>query len=494
MSCDGSGVQKCNFCGKSFTFVLQCITADVGLISISFLSVNIRVIRVIRVLLHLNSQIRCSAVKKIRKISPISPICVLLKYTMKIAVIGSGGREHAIVWKLAQSVPQENISTLPGNGGIPNSVPVNINNFDDIQWFCTERQIDVIVVGPEVPLVNGIVDHFAGTNIKVFGPSKRAAQLEGSKILAKEFMAKYGVATSEFWTFNKADDAQDIIQELKGNLVIKYDGLAAGKGVYVCSAVEEAQDALQDLNAVYGSSASFLIEKKLAGSEISIIGFTDGTSIKMLMPSQDHKQAYDGDTGPNTGGMGAYCPPTFYNEQLMQEMMEAVIEPTLKGIQQEHLDYKGVVYFGLMITGDGPKLLEYNVRLGDPETEVILPAMKSDLLHLILSCFDGTLENYEMQCHDGFFVDVVLTSGGYPKRYQKGYEIQGLDRLNGDTLVFHAGTAVKDGKLVTSGGRVLNIVAHGGDLPSTIEQVYNQCRLVEFQDMHYRSDIGKRNM
>ena len=413
---------------------------------------------------------------------------------MNIAVIGSGGREHAIVWKLAQGVPQENIYALPGNGGIPNSIPVDISKFDDIERFCTEKQIELMVVGPEVPLAYGIVDYFAHTNIKVFGPSKNAAQLEGSKIWAKEFMAKYGVATADFWIFDQAADAQAIMEELNGELVIKYDGLAGGKGVYVCSSVEEARNALQDLNATYGDSARFLIEKKLVGSEISIIGFTDGKSIKMLIPSQDHKQAYDGDTGPNTGGMGAYCPPTFYNEQLMTDMMNAVINPTLKGFQAEKLDYKGVVYFGVMITEDDPQLLEYNVRLGDPETEVILPAMKSDLLQLIQSCFDGTLEEYEMLFHDGFFVDVVLTSGGYPKSYQKGYDIQGLDAINSDALVFHAGTAMKDGKLVTSGGRVLNIVAHGHDLPSTIEKVYKECRLVKFQDMHYRTDIGKRNL
>jgi phosphoribosylamine--glycine ligase len=302
------------------------------------------------------------------------------------------------------------------------------------------------------------------------------------------------VATADFWLFNPDGDAQKLIQELNGDLVIKYDGLAGGKGVYVCSSVEEAQNSLQDLKKTYGESAHFLIEKKLTGSEISIIGFTDGKHIQMLMPSQDHKQAYDGDTGPNTGGMGAYCPPTFYNEQLMADIMEGVVNPTLKGLQEEHLDYKGVIYFGLMISNEGPKLLEYNVRLGDPETEVILPAMKSDMVQLILSCFDDTLHKYKMEFYDGFFIDVVLSSGGYPKSYKKGYEIRGVEKLSKETFVFHAGTAQKDGKLVTSGGRVLNIVAHGNDLPSTIEKVYQECRLIEFQDMHYRKDIGKRNL
>lgn len=414
---------------------------------------------------------------------------------MNIVVLGAGGREHAIVWKLAQSVPQENIYTLPGNGGIPNSVAIDCNDFEAIETFCQEKQIDLIVVGPEAPLVAGVVDYFAGTEMKVFGPSKEGAQLEGSKIWSKQFMAKYGVATADFWVYeNNDEDAKQRIRELQGDLVIKYDGLAGGKGVYVCSSEEEALEALQDVKNTYGTSAKFLIEKKLSGSEISIIGFTDGQSIQMLMPSQDHKQLNDGDTGPNTGGMGAYCPPSFYNEKLMTEIMNEVVNPTLKGLQGEQLDYKGIIYFGLMITSEGPQLLEYNVRLGDPETEIILPAMKSDLLELILSCFDGTLQDYNMEYHDGFFVDVVLASGGYPKNYAKGYEIYELDKVSEKTLVFHAGTALKNGKIVTSGGRVLNIVAHGDDLASTIDKVYRECQVVEFQDVYYRKDIGKRDL
>jgi phosphoribosylamine--glycine ligase len=414
---------------------------------------------------------------------------------MKIIVLGSGGREHAIVWKLAQNVPQENIYALPGNGGIPNSIAIDSTNFAEIKKFCLANDIDLLVVGPEAPLVAGIVDHLGETDLKVFGPSEQAAQLEGSKIWAKRFMAKYGVATADFWVFEHNDaQATDRIHDLQGDLVIKYDGLAGGKGVYVCSSIQEALEALQDLKSTYGESAPFLIEKKLTGSEISMIGFTDGKHIQMLMPSQDHKQLNDGDTGPNTGGMGAYCPPTFYDDKLLADIMEMVVNPTLKGFQGERLDYKGVVYFGLMITDTGPQVLEYNVRLGDPEAEVILPAMKSDLLDLILSCFDGTLQEYKMEYHDGFFVDVVLVSGGYPKSYEKGYAIRGLEKIRADTQVFHAGTALKDGKLVTAGGRVLNVVAHGDDLASTIEKVYQQCQEVEFQNIYYRKDIGKRNL
>jgi phosphoribosylamine--glycine ligase len=251
---------------------------------------------------------------------------------------------------------------------------------------------------------------------------------------------------------------------------------------------------LEDLVKNYGADAPCLIEEKLIGSEISIIGFTDGNSIQLLTPSQDHKQVYDGDTGPNTGGMGAYCPVTFLTDAMLKDITTSVINPTLKGLQGENLDYKGAIYFGLMMTAQGAKLLEYNVRLGDPETEVILPAMKGDLLQLILSCLDGTLHNYNMECHPGYFVDVVLASGGYPQSYAKGYEITGLDKLSKDALCFHAGTALKDGKIVTSGGRVLNIVAHGENLAATIEKVYQECTKIYFQDVYYRKDIGKRNL
>jgi phosphoribosylamine--glycine ligase len=413
---------------------------------------------------------------------------------MKIAVLGSGGREHAIVWKLAQSVPQEDIYTLPGNGGIPNSVAIDVSNFEDIKKFCEDKRVELIVVGPEVPLAMGVVDYFAGSGINIFGPSKQAAQLESSKIWSKQFMQKYGVATADFKMFDNPEDTKPYIHELKGDLVIKYDGLAAGKGVYVCSSEKEAFNSLEDLLNTYGADARFLIEQKLTGSEISIIGFTDGKQIKMLTPSQDHKQLLDGDRGPNTGGMGAFCPVLFCDDQMMQKIMASVVNPTLQGIQGEHLDYKGVIYFGLMITDEGAKLLEYNVRLGDPETEVILPALKSDLLQLILACLNGTLNDYTMEFNDGCFVDVVLASGGYPKSYTKGYEITGLKNLNQETLVFHAGTALKDGKIVTSGGRVLNIVAHGDDLDSAIKKVYQQCPLVEFTDVYYRKDIGKRDL
>ncbi|MCF7792391.1 MAG: phosphoribosylamine--glycine ligase [Candidatus Cloacimonetes bacterium] len=426
---------------------------------------------------------------------------------MNIAVIGSGGREHAIAWKLEQSDLADKVYVLPGNGGTKNNVKIDVNDFADIKEFCAQELIELIFVGPEDPLANGIVDYFAETPVKVFGPDKAGAQLEGSKIFAKKFMQKYGVATADFWEFgnchkkaqkNKKNvilsgvegDSLSVIKKLNGNCVIKYDGLAAGKGVFVCSKLEEAKSALQEIHSKYGEDASYLIEEKLIGDELSILAFTDGENYQLLLPSQDHKQLLDGDKGPNTGGMGAFCPVPFYNEELKKQIEKDVILPTMKGIKAEGFNFKGIVYFGLMITEKGPEVLEYNVRLGDPETEVVLPAMKSDLLRLVLSCFDGSLKDYQMEFNAGFFVDVVLVSGGYPKAYKKGYPICGLEKA--DELIFHAGTKKMDGEIVTSGGRVLNIVSHGETLDNAIQKAYEKVNNYFFDDMFYRKDIGKR--
>jgi len=412
-------------------------------------------------------------------------------HNSKIAVIGSGGREHALAWKLGQSLGEEAVFTLPGNGGIPNSHPMDIADFDAIKEFCEEKGINYIFVGPEVPLANGIVDYFNKTNIKALGPCKDAAQLEGSKIFSKKFMEKHGVATSPFHTFNAVSDAIDIVHEMDGDLVIKYDGLAAGKGVFVCDGIQEALDALDEMREQYGEDCPFLIEDKIIGDEISIIGFTDGENIKLLLPSQDHKQLNDGDTGPNTGGMGVMCPVPFWNEELATAIENKIVAPTLKGIQAEKMDYKGIIYFGIMMGENGPELLEYNVRFGDPETEVLLPSLKTDLALIVEACLNGTLGTIEMEFHEGFFVDVVQVSGGYPKAYTKGYEIQGLNNVD-DAIVFHAGTKMKDGKVVTNGGRVLNIVAQGATLDAAIKKAYEQCAKVSFQDNFYRKDIGQR--
>ncbi|MDP8202511.1 MAG: phosphoribosylamine--glycine ligase, partial [Candidatus Tenebribacter burtonii] len=347
---------------------------------------------------------------------------------MNIAVIGSGGREHAVAWKLSQSNLADEVFVLPGNGGTENNINKNINDFEGILNFCRSRTIELIFVGPEDPLANGIVNYFADTPVKVFGPDKSGARLEGSKIFAKKFMQKYEVATAGYWEFDNCcedvlNDAKDVVEKVSGKCVIKYDGLAAGKGVFVCSTEEEALTALKDIQQKYGEDASYLIEEKLIGDELSILAFTDGENYQLLQPSQDHKQLLDGDEGPNTGGMGAFCPVPFYNAELKKQIEADIIKPTMNGIKTEDFNYKGVVYFGLMITQTGLKLLEYNVRLGDPETEVVLPAMKSDMVELLLSCFDGTLKDYKMEFNDGYFVDVVLTSGGYPNEYKKGIHI-----------------------------------------------------------------------
>jgi len=418
---------------------------------------------------------------------------------MNIAVIGSGGREHAIAWKLSQSNLADKVFVLPGNGGTENNVDVDINDFEMILNFCRHRTIELIFVGPEDPLAAGIVDYFADTPVKVFGPAKAGAQLEGSKIYAKNFMQKYGVATGAFQEFGKAKKdccqqltifPKDTIKKMNGNCVIKYDGLAAGKGVFVCSTTEEALAAIDEIHSRYGEDASYLIEERLEGDELSILAFTDGKDFQLLLPSQDHKQLLDGDKGPNTGGMGAFCPVPFYNAQLKNQIENDIIKPTMNGIKAEGFNYKGVVYFGLMITKTGPKLLEYNVRLGDPETEVVLPALKSDLLELLLSCFAGTLKDYKMEFNEGFFVDVVLVSGGYPADYKKGIPICGI--IENQELIFHAGTKKENDRFLTNGGRVLNVVAQGETLDEAIDKAYKRINGFYFEDLYFRKDIGRR--
>lgn len=412
---------------------------------------------------------------------------------MKIAVIGSGGREHALSWKLAQSLGQENVYTLPGSDGIPNSHPLELLDFEALERFCLAQKITHVFVGPEVPLAAGMVDYFVDSPIQVLGPNQQAAQLEGSKVFSKQFMERYGVATAPFEAFEQLSAAADTIRAKRGDLVIKYSGLAAGKGVFVCDNEAEAEAALADLRRQYGEQCSFLIEDKLQGDEISIIGLTDGNTIRLLLPSQDHKQLYDGDKGPNTGGMGAFCPVPFWNDQLAAQVQEAIVEPTLKGIQAETgMVYKGVIYFGIMLTANGPQLLEYNVRFGDPETEVLLPALKSDLAALVRACLEGTLADVELEFNEGYFVDVVQVSGGYPRSYEKGYVIRGLDQVT-DAIIFHAGTKRNEaGEWCTNGGRVLNVVAQGATLEEAIDRAYAATATIHFENYYYRKDIGRR--
>ncbi|MCF6367097.1 MAG: phosphoribosylamine--glycine ligase [Bacteroidales bacterium] len=411
---------------------------------------------------------------------------------MKTAIIGSGGREHALAWKFAQTLSWENVFTLPGNGGIPNSHTVNVNDFEEVERFCMYNSIDMIFVGPEQPLAAGIVDYFKEKDIKVFGPDKKSAQLEASKIFAKQFMQKYGIATADFKIFNNTNDAKYFTAKKLGDLVIKFDGLAAGKGVFVCSTIDEANEALEELEKAYGENVDFIIEDKIKGDEISIIGFTDGKTIKLLQTSQDHKQLLNGDKGPNTGGMGAYSPVDGISNELMQKIKNKIVNPTLKGIQTENMNYKGMIYFGIMVKDTEPYLLEYNARFGDPETEVLLPALKNDLYEVVDACLSGELKNITFEFEDDYFADVVLVSGGYPKAYKKGYEITGLQDIEKDTLIFHAGTKKEGDKILTNGGRVINVVCKGKTLNEALEKTYNEANKISFTDMFYRNDIGKR--
>ncbi len=412
-----------------------------------------------------------------------------------ILLLGSGAREHAMAWKLTQDGARVHVA--PGNGGIPNSHPeLSPTDFPAIQAFCEKEQINLIVVGPEAPLAAGVTDFFAGSDIQVFGPSKAGAVLESSKVWSKEFMRRHGVDTAQSWAF-RSDNmaaARAKAAELQGQVVIKYDGLAAGKGVYVCSTILDAEAAFDELQSLHQGWFSFLLEEKLTGPEISIIGLTDGHEIALLSPSQDHKQLYANDEGPNTGGMGAYCPVPFLTADHLAIIRERIIDPTLQGIQREQFDFKGFLYFGIMLTPGGPKLLEYNVRLGDPEAEVLLPALESSLLDLITGTLAGTLSRQPLRQRPGAFVGVVLASGGYPAAvFPTGFPVSGLEHLPADVQAFHGATR-RDagGQLLTSGGRVLVLTAQGFDLAAATARAYAACEQVSFQNSYFRTDIAQR--
>jgi phosphoribosylamine---glycine ligase len=407
---------------------------------------------------------------------------------MKIAVIGRGGREHALAWKLAQSVGGENVFCLPGNGGTANNRPIAENDFAGIRNFCEAEGIELVVVGPEAPLARGIVDVLAGGPFRVFGPSRAAARLESSKTWAKQFMQRHGIATAAAAFFESPRAAATHIRAPRGGRVVKYSGLAAGKGVFVCPDPAEAVEALKQIERRYGADAPVVVEELLEGSEVSVMGITDGKSIRLFPTSRDHKRLLDGDQGPNTGGMGAYTPVADVDAATQAEIEKTIIAPTLKGLAEEGIAYRGFLYFGLMMTAAGPKLLEYNARLGDPETEVLLPALEGDLLPTLMASFDGTLEQHPLVFKSGVVVDVVLAAGGYPGDLRPGAPISGVEEA--DALVFHSGTEIRDGALVASGGRVLNVVADGPDLAAARHKVYEACKKIHFRGMQYRTDIG----
>ena len=413
-----------------------------------------------------------------------------------LVLLGSGAREHALAVKLRQD--GATVHVLPGNAGIPGSVPgISATDFPAIQQFCQAQEVKLIVVGPEAPLAAGVADYFLGSDIRVFGPRRQAALLESSKVWSKDFMRRHGVATARAWSYRSDQfaEAQTQAETLNGQVVVKYDGLAAGKGVYVCDSVAEAAHALADLRSLHEGWFSFLLEEKLTGPEVSVIGLTDGYEIRLLAPAQDHKQLLANDEGPNTGGMGAYCPVPFLDDNLLAAIRRDIIDPTLRGLQAEPFDFLGFLYFGVMLTPQGPKLLEYNVRLGDPEAEVLLPALQSSLLELITATLDGNLAQTTTRQRPGAFVGVVLASGGYPAaQFATGFPIRGLGQQGAGTQVFVGGVqagAAPD-ELLTAGGRVAVLVAHGPDLPTAVQLAYAEVELVTFQDKYVRPDIGQR--
>jgi phosphoribosylamine--glycine ligase len=418
---------------------------------------------------------------------------------MNILIIGGGGREHALVWKVKQSPLVKSVYCAPGNPGtaaLAENIDIDVNDFAALADFAMRTKIDLTVVGPEDPLVKGIVDYFSKKRLTIFGPDKKAAQLEGSKVFSKTIMENYHIPTAAYRVFTVFEQAAHYIdQVITYPLVVKASGLAAGKGVVICQNKAEAQHALRSImqERVFGTAGDqVIIEDFLTGNEVSIFALCDGSHYLLLSPSQDHKKVFEGDQGKNTGGMGAYAPTPLVNNAVIEQIKKTIIAPTLSAMQSEEAPYRGLLYFGLILTDKGPKVLEYNCRFGDPETEVVLPLLENDLVPLLLAATEGTLKQHTVQFLSKYAIDVVLSSGGYPEVYEKGKEISGLNRIPDDMLVFHAGTALKGGKLVTSGGRVLNMVAIGADFMKTRDYLYQHIQSVHFDKMHFRRDIGFR--
>jgi len=421
---------------------------------------------------------------------------------MKVLVIGGGGREHVLCWKLSQSPRVDKIYCVPGNAGISEIADCREmeyeKDFSSLVKLVTEEKIDFTVVGPEVPLVNGMVDYFRKRRLAIFGPSKKAANLEASKVFAKRFMKKYKIPTADFKVFSDPDEAIRYINEEKDNKVIKADGLAFGKGSIVTNSKQEAIEAIELImrKKAFGEAGKrVVVEERLRGKEISFFVLTDGKTIKSLVSSRDHKRAYDGDNGPNTGGMGAYSPAPI-SPSLHDKVLRRIIMPTLEGMKKEKREYKGVLYVGLMIQKGEPRVLEFNVRFGDPETQVTLPRLKNDLLDVLLAVYNGDLAKIDLEWRHHAAVCVVLASGGYPGKYEKGKEIKGLENLTEikNIFPFCAGVNRDDGRLVTSGGRVIGITALAKDLKRSIQETYRAVKKVYFEGMYYRRDIGQTGL
>ena len=419
---------------------------------------------------------------------------------MKVLIVGSGGREHAIAWKVSKSPLVDKIYCAPGNAGIAQiaeCVPIGAMEFEKLADFAQEKGIDLTVIGMDEPLVGGIVDVFEERGLRVFGPRKDTAVIEGSKVFSKNLMQKYGIPTGAYEIFSDADEAVKYLETSKYPIVVKADGLALGKGALICNNFEEAKGAVSTLmlEKQFGASGDrVVVEEFLIGREVSVLCFSDGTTIKTMTSAQDHKRAKDGDQGLNTGGMGTFSPTPFYTKEVDEFCKKYVYQPTIDAMKQEGRDFKGILFVGLILTEDGPKVLEYNARFGDPETQVVLPRMKNDIVEVFEACIDGKLDAVDLQFEDNAAVCVILASDGYPEKYEKGFVIGGLNAFDGkeDYFCFHSGSKLDDeGKIVTNGGRVLGVTALGRDLKEARANAYKATEWVNFENKYMRSYIGK---
>jgi phosphoribosylamine--glycine ligase len=418
---------------------------------------------------------------------------------MKVLVIGGGGREHTLAWKLRRSKFVSKVFCAPGNAGmdsIAECVPIGANDIDGLLDLAVEKEIDLTVVGPEGPLSEGIVDLFNDKGLKIFGPTKDAARIESSKSFAKEIMEKYNIPTARSRVFEDHEEAKGYIREIGAPLVVKADGLAAGKGAIPCEDELEALNAVDTLRKKFPrASSKILVEEYLEGDEVSVLAFSDGKHVVPLDSAQDHKRAFDGDDGPNTGGMGAYSPAPMVTEDMTTRIFDEILLPTVQGLDREGYPYRGILYAGLIITEEGPKVIEFNCRFGDPETQVVIPRLVTDIMRPLLGCLEGNLDRIKLRWSRNVAVCVVMASGGYPGSYVKGKRIRGIGNAESidDVIVFHAGTG-KDGKgeLVTSGGRVLGVTALDSTIKNTIRKAYRAVGKIEFENAHFRKDIGRR--